>query len=92
MSLNRILNVLKSGERFYFNDNNSLVIRKINPATEDDHTHYIYFDKRLSLFFEYSKKENKKRWIDFRRVEEIIEVISFEQQQVNGFFNRLSIQ
>lgn len=92
MSFNKVLEVLKNEDKFYFYDNESLasIAGNITPATADEYTHYIYFNKRLSLFFEYSKKENKEIWIDVGRVKEIIEMIVLKQQQVNDFFNRVS--
>lgn len=84
--------ILKIGDKLFFNESNALsFIKYLKPGTRDDFTHYIYFNKNLGLFFEYSNEDMRENWIDISRVEQIVESLAKEQRRAKEYMESLDL-
>lgn len=89
MFKNKLIQLLKNGEYLYVNyDSDSLISYFISPGTKDEYTHYLYFDHKTELIYEYEKKTQKSHHVSVHHVQHILESLEREQTEVNNFLNR----
>ena len=81
MDANEVLTTLQNGGKLFFYESDGLTFPGVKPATIDDFTHFIYFDKKWKLFYEYRRKDRKESWVDALRVKRIIDMMVNEQEK-----------
>lgn len=79
MDANEVLTTLQNGGKLFFYESDELAYPGVKPASKDDFTHFIYFDKKWKLFYEYRRRDRKESWVDALRVKRVIDMVVNEQ-------------